>query len=370
MTPRALLLNCFRAALAAVDGRRAVQREFSLRPLRGDWHLVAIGNAAGAMAPHGHVPPGFDAAAHRLAVHYAAHPVPDASSLAAGAAAMDYVARLPKDAQILCLVSGGASSLVESLAPGVGLDDLQALNHWALQAGASIVEINAARRKLSRLKGGGLARLGGERRMHALMISDVPGDDPRVIGSGLLHGAGASSADAIPDVPVRVVASIGVACRAAAAAARAAGFKSRVVRARLAGDAEEMGMKIVRSLARQPGGVLQVRGGETTVRLPPATGRGGRNQHLALAAAIEMERRDLQGAHLLAAGTDGIDGATDDAGAIVDAYTCVRIRDAGYDLRESLERADSGTVLEAAGDLLHIGPTGTNVGDLVLALGS
>jgi hydroxypyruvate reductase len=114
--------------------------------------------------------------------------------------------------------------------------------------------------------------------------------------------------------------------------------------------------------------VLQVRGGESTVRLPGQPGRGGRNQHLALAAALEFERRQLTQTYLLAAGTDGIDGSSDDAGALVDAATCLRARDAGCDPYQSLARADSGTVLEAAGDLLHTGPTATNVGDLVLAL--
>jgi hydroxypyruvate reductase len=113
---------------------------------------------------------------------------------------------------------------------------------------------------------------------------------------------------------------------------------------------------------------MQVRGGESTVRLPEHPERGGRNQHLALAAAIEFERLQLQGAYLLAAGTDGIDGASDDAGALVDAGTCLRARDAGCDAYQSLARADSGTLLDAAGDLLHTGPTGTNVGDLVLTL--
>ena len=97
-------------------------------------------------------------------------------------------------------------------------------------------------------------------------------------------------------------------------------------------------------------------------------GRGGRNQHLALAAALELERRGLHDAHLLAAGTDGIDGSSSDAGALVDVETCQRGRDAGCDPTDSLARADSGTFLEAAGDLLHTGPTLTNVGDLVLGL--
>jgi hydroxypyruvate reductase len=381
MTPRALLLESFAAALAAVDGRHAVDRALQRHPLLGAWHVLAIGKAAGAMAqgavaalgsrvvdglavlPAGYMPHGFDAATHGIDPVYSSHPLPDERSLEAGAKVMEYVARLPPDAALLCLISGGASSLVDALMPGKTLDDLQSLNRWALQSGAPIAEINAARRQHSRLKGGGLARLAGERRLQALMISDVPGDDPRVIGSGLLHGDATTR-----EVPVRIVASIAHACRAAAAAARDRGLRTRIVRARLAGDAARFGTRIASSLARQPPGVLQVRGGESTVRLPENPGRGGRNQHLALAAALEFERLQLQGAYLLAAGTDGIDGASDDAGALVDAGTCLRARDAGCDAYQSLARADSGTLLDAAGDLLHTGPTATNVGDLVLTL--
>ncbi|MEY2920307.1 MAG: hypothetical protein RL261_1612, partial [Pseudomonadota bacterium] len=279
MTTRKILLTCLRAALVAVDGRRAVHQELIRRPLRGHWHLVAIGKAAAAMAqgavdalgsqvaggvivvPVEHVPPGFDPAAHGLVVRYGSHPLPDEASLAAGAAVADFVSALAADAQVLFLVSGGASSLVEWLVPGVDLDDLQALNHWALQSGAPIAQINATRRRISRLKGGGLARIAQGRRTHALMISDVPGDDPRVIGSGLLHafqaepaneaGAAALSPElralldrvdarptpysSVPDVPVRIVASLGSACRAAAVAARAQGIEARIVRARIEG---------------------------------------------------------------------------------------------------------------------------------------
>ncbi len=310
------------------------------------------------VAPLDHVPPGFDPAAHGLAVHYGSHPLPDQASLDAGAAVVDFVARLAADAQVLFLVSGGASSLVEWLHPGVSLGDLQALNRWALQSGASIVQVNAARRRISRLKGGGLARIANGRRALALMISDVPGDDPRVIGSGLLHespsvpvdenvatalppalrglldraGSRPQRPDDVPDVPFRIVASLGSACRAAAAAARAQGLKSRVVRARIDGDAARTRRPLrcgARATAcrRRAGPRWRIDGA-----LAGAPGRGGRNQHLALAAALELERRGLHDVGLLAVGTDGIDGASSDAGALVDAETCQRGRDAGYDL--------------------------------------
>ncbi|MGB7739660.1 MAG: DUF4147 domain-containing protein [Steroidobacteraceae bacterium] len=412
MTPRNILLDCYRAALVAVDGRRAVQQELTRRPLHGPWHVVAVGKAAAAMAqgavaaldsqvaggvivvPVEHVPTGFNPATHGLHVTYGSHPLPDEASLAAGQMVAEFVSGLDAEAQVLFLVSGGASSLVDWLVPGASLIDLQALNRWALRSGASIAQVNATRRRISRLKGGGLARIADGRRTQALMISDVPGDDPRIIGSGLLHAFPDEHSDVpgtaalppelrdlldrlhksprtitrVPDVPVRIVASLRSACRAAAAAARALGLKASVVRARIDGDAAGHGVRFVASLARQPSGIVQVRGGESTVRLPAQPGRGGRNQHLALAAALELERRGLHDASLLAAGTDGIDGASSDAGALVDDETCQRGRDAGCDPVISLARADSGTFLEAAGDLLHTGPTLTNVGDLVLGL--
>ena len=316
MTSRKILLTCFRAALDAVDGRRAVHQELTRRPLHGQWRLVAVGKAAAAMAqgavdalgsqiaggvivvPVDHVPSGFDPAAHGLVVRYGSHPMPDDASLAAGEAVVDFVsAPADADAQVLFLVSGGASSLVEWLVPGASLDDLQALNRWALQSGAPIAQVNATRRRISRLKGGGLARIAQGRRTQALMISDVPGDDPRVIGSGLLHAFADEPADepcvaalppaldellnridarpttsaSVPDVPVRIVASLRSACRAAAAAARAQGLRSRVVRERIEGDAAELGVRYIAALARQPEGIVQVRGGEVDGALAGAT---------------------------------------------------------------------------------------------------
>ncbi len=359
--------------------------------------VAALGSqiAGGVIVvPVDHVPTGFNPAAHGLRVTYGSHPLPDEASLVAGQDVADFVTALDARAQVLFLVSGGASSLVDWLIPEATLADLQALNRWALQSGAAIAQVNALRRRISRLKGGGLARIALDRRTHALMISDVPGDDPRIIGSGLLHASPDEPAGElgpaelppalrdfldrlhlrprthadVPEVPVRIVASAGSACRAAAAAARAHGLQVRLVRTRIDGDAARLGVRFAASLARQPAGVVQIRRGESTVNLPAQPGRGGRNQHLALAAALELERRGLQDAHLLAAGTDGIDGSSNDAGALVDVETCQRGRDAGCDPTVSLARADSGTFLEAAGDLLHTGPTLTNVGDLVLGL--
>ena len=409
-SPRDLLLTCFRAALDAVDARRCVATSLRERPLAGDWHVVAVGKAAGAMAcgaldalgarviggrvivPAGHLPPGFPRDTTALRVLESAHPVPDERSLAAGEELIDYVTGLPRSAQVLCLVSGGASSLVEAPLPGVGLADLQRFNRWALGAGVPIGTVNALRRRLSRLKGGGLAALIGERRAVALLISDVPGDDPHIIGSGLLH-AGPDERDvsgnqaALPDdiagickradavrpvaargrrIPVRMVATLRQACAAGAAAARAQGSAAKIARIRFAGDAAGLGVRFARNVLRAPAGTVHIWGGESTVRLPDRPGRGGRNQHLALSAALTLEHAG--DGWLLAAGTDGIDGASDDAGALVDAWTCQRGRDGGFDPHVSLAAADSGSFLDASGDLVYTGATLTNVGDLVLGL--
>ena len=378
--PGPLLLQCLGAALAAVEGRACVAGDLARRSLRGSWRLVAVGKAAGSMTQGalevlaerveaavvvtkpGHCPAAVANDA-RVRLIESAHPVPDERSLAAGQAVADFVTGAPGTAQLLFLVSGGASSLVELLAGGVTLEELQTVNALALGSGIGIGETNARRRALSRLKGGGLAALAGRRRSLALMISDVPGDDPCVIGSGLLHGPRAVTA---PAVPHRVVANVRKACRAAAGHGAARGLEVRLSPGRFRGDAAILGARFARATHAATAGTLLVWGGESTVRLPPSPGVGGRNQHLALAAAVALSgRSDVA---LLAAGTDGVDGFTDDAGGLVDGGTCERGADAGLDARDCLARADSAAFLEASGDLVHTGPTLTNVGDLVLGL--
>lgn len=378
---RALLLDCFSAALRAVEGRSLVRAALAGRTggLPADASRVvalAVGKAASRMAlgasdalgprmaralvitKGGHV----DEALRRLAgvtVIESGHPVPDQRSLDAGAQLLAWVEALTHGEWPLFLVSGGASSLVEVLHGSLTLDELAATNRRLLAEGAGIEAINAQRRTLSRIKGGALVERLQRRAGCALFISDVPGDDPAVIGSGI---AGPADGDRLHRA---VIASIDDAMAAAAAAARAAGLRVHVDEGRFDGDAARLGAAFAEIIATQAADVF-VWGGESTVRLPPAPGRGGRNQQLALAAARALDGR--RGLTLLAAGTDGTDGPTDDAGAIVDGATWLRIRDAGLDGDDCLARADAGTALEAAGDLLHTGATGTNVGDLVIGL--
>ena len=188
------------------------------------------------------------------------------------------------------------------------------------------------------------------------MISDVPRDDPSVLASGLL---------AAPGLEPRLVGSLEDALDAVARSAAARGLKAVRGSLRLAGDAEAAALRVCHELAVGAADLV-IHGGETVVRLPERPGRGGRCQHLAVAAAraIAGHAEFL----LLAAGTDGRDGASEDAGAIIDGGTEERARDAGIDTAAALAAADSGMLLEATGDLIHTGPTGTNVGDVVLGL--
>ena len=397
---RALLLAVYRTALAAVEGRRCVSAGLAQRPLPGPVYAVALGKAAASMldgaldalgdqlrrallvTKRGHAPARVDP---RIEVQEAGHPIPDAASLAAGQRLLDFLATVPVDAGWLFLISGGASSLVEVLPDGVELPEVQRLNAWLLASGLPIEQINLVRQAVSRIKGGRLLNHLSAGTVHALFISDVPGDDPSIIGSGLLHRS--SSATAMPQLPsefaamsnsqaavaplaashveTQIVANLDQALAAAQQAAAREGLPVHLHPVRLSGDATEVGRRLARELLDGMPGV-HLWGGETTVALPERPGQGGRCQQLALAAAEILDGyTDIV---LLAAGTDGNDGPGESAGACIDAETVLRGRHAGLDSRRALADADAGRFLEAAGDLIETGPTGTNVTDLVLAL--
>lgn len=395
---RALLLDLFRRGLAAVDGRNAVRGWLRQHPAEGGFHLVALGKAADAMAAGA-----LDAAGdslrsglvvtrygHRQATSNrdprvlmleSGHPLPDERSLAAGNALQLFLREAPADARFLFLISGGTSSVVEAPAPGVDLETLREFNRWLLGSGLPIADVNRVRSALSLIKGGRLAlELKGRPALHLLM-SDVPGDVVSEIGSGLLLPSAprplprlperfaslpfqTDSVPSVPEVDTHLIASNGVARVAVAAAAHAAGKVAHDHGSFPATEAAACGKAIAGFLKTAPAGI-HIWGGETTVELPLNPGQGGRNQHLALAVLHALAGRD--DIALLSAGTDGNDGVTDDAGALVDGASLERGEDAGYDAADCLKRADSGSFLEASGDLLHTGPTGTNVMDLVIA---
>ncbi len=404
--PRRLLLDGLRAALDATGGRESVRRRLAGERDFAPRFAFAVGKAAPAMmagafdalgpgieralviTKHGHAgeapDPGWP-----VEVVESSHPVPDGSCLAAGRALVGFVDAVPAGADVLALVSGGASALVEVLPEGFDAPDLARVNEYLLAAGHPIGAVNRVRKRISRIKGGRLARRLAARRTLNLAISDVPGDDPKVIGSGLLvahsgedlaiDGLGLppwlvemgrrapplSGADATGRVRTEIVARPAAARAAAAAAFRAAGVGVVEHPDLLEGDALDAGRRVGREIA---GGkpAAHVWASETTVVLPPDPGRGGRCQSLALAAALEIRGR--AGAFVLAAGTDGTDGPGEDAGAVVDGGTVARGIAAGPDPGRCLRGADAGTFLEASGDLVRTGPTGTNVMDLVVAL--
>ena len=370
---RALLLDLFRIAVASVDGRRRVRAALAGSRDGGPVSAFAVGKAAASMMlgardalgtrlERGLVVAPEDAVTAELRGQggmrclEGGHPRPDARSLAAGEALLEFAAATPAGGRVLLLVSGGASALLEIPAPGVGLAELSALYDRALAGRFDIERLNRERVALSRVKGGRLPGLFAGARVEALMISDVPRDDPAVLASGLL---------AAPGLEPLLVGSLDDALDAIARAAAAHGLRSARGSMRLAGDAESAALRVCHELAVGDADLV-IHGGETVVRLPERAGRGGRCQHLAVAAARAIAGHpDFL---LLAAGTDGRDGASDDAGAIVDGATDERARDAGLDPAVALAGADSGALLEATGDLVHTGPTGTNVGDVVLGL--
>jgi len=394
---RALLLALYQTALRAVDGEAAMARAARDR-VRGDTAVIAIGKAALPMLAGARAVLGAqcvrafavtsDAAAAVDAdpptqICVGDHPVPGPRSLAAGEALDQFLAALPADLPVWVLVSGGASSLVEQPLPGVTLADVQALTEWALARDVPIATLNGLRRRLSALKDGRLAARLAHRPAQAFVLSDVPGDDPSVVGSGLVAmspGAETPLPADLPDalrrcferidaprgatLPTVLVGSLAQALAAVDTEARAEGYTVEHWPTRVEGLAVAAGRDLAAWLAHGTADLL-VAGGETTVQLPPRPGVGGRCQQLALSAALAVAGRP--GVALLAAGTDGIDGASTDAGALIDGGTVARAAADGFDAAASLAAANAGPCLAASGDLVYTGPTATNVGDIVLA---
>lgn len=404
--PRRLLFDGYRAALDAVGGRESVRRRLAVEKVLAPRFAFAVGKAAAYM-----VAGAFDVLGERIEhalvvtkrghagdvldpgwpvdVVESSHPVPDETCLAAGRVLVGFIDAIPADADVLALVSGGASALVEILPDGFDAFDLARVNEYLLAEGHPIGAVNRVRKRISRIKGGRLAQRIAPRRALNLAISDVPGDDPKVIGSGLLVAHSSKDvalgdlvlpawlaemglrappfpgSDVTDCIRTEVIARPADARAAAVAVCRSAGLEVVEHPELLEGDALEAGQRIGREIAGARPSV-HVWASETTVKLPPSPGRGGRCQSLALAAAIEI--RERAGAYVLAAGTDGTDGPGEDAGALVDAGTVARGIAAGVAPARSLHAADAGAFLQASGDLVYTGPTGTNVMDLVVAM--
>jgi hydroxypyruvate reductase len=291
-------------------------------------------------------------------VLFAAHPEPDSSSVQAARRSADYFSLFGSEDVILCLISGGTSSLLALPRQEITLDQKRRAVRGLMRSGASIVEVNRLRKSLSAVKGGKLGRRTSAR-LVTLVLSDVPGDRPSLVGSGpTVRGRRG-------DVTL-VVGSNRLGLEAAAREAHRRGLHTSVRRARLAGEAREQGARFARAARRLPPGHVLLAGGETTVTIRGGHGRGGRNLEFALAAARELD--SSAGVAILSAGSDGLDGSSRAAGAFADATTMARAKRLGLDPSEALGRHDTERFFDRLGDLLVTGPTGTNVCDWAFAI--
>ena len=303
--------------------------------------------------PRGHPAAGIP----KRDVVFAAHPEPDRTSVRAARAALRFFGSFGEGDVILCLVSGGASSLLCLTREGVSLAEKRRAVSALGASGASILAINRLRTSLSAIKGGGLGRA-TRARLVTFVLSDVPGDRAAVVGSGpTVRGRRGDL--------VRIVGSNRTGLDAAAREARLLGLRVRR-RGRLSGPARAAGERIAREAQGLPPGAVLLAGGETVVRLEGRCGRGGRCLELALAAAPGLGAGEDLG--LLAAGSDGRDGSSTGAGAFVDGGTLARAGRLRLDAEDALGRHDTHRFFSKLGDLLVTGPTGTNVGDWVFAL--
>ena len=421
------LQEILEAGLTAADPQRAVRRALELEdsailaaekrfePRRV--FVLAAGKAAGAMAQAAEellgekvsgglvvTKDGHDPGPEGFETVFASHPEPDERSVEAARRVQELAESLGEEDLLLALISGGASALLADPAPPIELADLKKLTGNLLRSGANIGEINTVRKHVSVLKGGGLVRLAHPAPTIALLLSDVVGDEPSSIASGLtapdpttlentwrvLERYGIDPPESIvahlqdvqetpaSDDPIfenTVNCICGGGRHAAEAAAKKAGelgYAPLLLTATLTGDAlgaASMYAAIVREVlasgnpASAPCAIVS--GGEATVTVRGG-GTGGPNQEFVLALAVELD--GIEGWAAFSADTDGNDGSTDAAGGIVDGKTAQRIRDAGMDPEEALADNDSYAALEVGGALLVTGPTGTNVNDVRVAL--
>ena len=410
------LNRIFMAAVASADPAKALQHHLPSPP-KGRCVVVGAGKASAAMAaaleaawPHvdlsgvvvtryGHAVP-----TARIEIIEASHPVPDDKSAEAAKRILAAVEGLTADDMVIALISGGGSALMVAPAEGMTLADKMAVNRALLASGATISEMNAVRKHLSRIKGGRLALAAKPARVVSLLISDVPGDDPSEIASGptvadpsdiesvreivsryaldlpenvrkvLEKGEETPKAGDIEE-DIRLIAAPSLALQAAADEAVKLGLTPLIRGDSLEGESKDVGAVmagIALSASRKglpvKGPAVLLSGGETTVTLNRGVGgkgpagKGGRNTEFLLSLALTLKGAD--GIWAIAGDSDGIDGVEDAAGAVVTPDTLARMREAGVDPRQSLVGHDSYTAFRAAGDLVVTGPTLTNVNDI------
>ena len=386
---RADRLEAARRVIVIALGKAACAMTRAALPLIGPklHRAIAVTNAENAVAVEG------------VQVITGGHPLPDQGSLDAGCAVESLARSAQESDLVLVLVSGGGSALLCAPVTGLSLSDKAALNDALIRSGADIREINAVRQHLSRLKGGRLAQLASRAEILALIVSDVPGDDVRLVASGptaplyasvsyahsvlskyrvdspfkeaLLSPDECFSEEMFDRIENVVVGSNRISVESVGAKARQCGI--RVIKAAdwLSGNVRDAACTlhgIALEHAPDPGPVAVIAGGETTVEVS-GTGKGGRNQELALRFALANEEKAIRRDWVfLSGGTDGRDGPTDAAGAIVDAGSTSRMRNFGPEPAVLLGKNDSYAALARSGDLLMTGATGTNVADLQILL--
>ena len=408
---RAFLAELFEVAVAAAHPGRLMAAHLP-EPPRGRTVVVGAGKASGAMAAafekewmargNGQLSglvvtsDGNAVRTASIEVAEARHPVPDGRSVAAAERMLELVSGLTSDDLVVALISGGASSLLALPAPGLTLEDKQAVNRALLASGAPIEEMNCVRKHLSAVKGGRLAAAAAPARVVSLVLSDIPGDNPALVGSGptipdattvddarriiaryrldlpervlaALSPAPAPAASTFSNNEIRLIGAAQMSLDAAAALARRKGVAAHILSDAFASEARDLGhahaaMALQIITRNQPftAPCLLLSGGETTVTLRHK-GRGGRNSEFLLAFARHIA--GSPGIVALVADTDGIDGSEQNAGAIADGTSLERMRAAGIDPVAALDGNDSYGAFAAVGDLLVTGPTGTNVND-------
>ena len=410
---REVLRKLFDTAVASADPSRVLLGSLPSKPTSGRCIVVGGGKSAAIMAAaledawadvelegtvvtrHGHAVP-----TRRIEVIEASHPIPDTNSEKGARCLLDRVRGLKANDLVIALMSGGASALLAAPAPGLTLADKQEVNRALLECGATIVEMNVVRKHLSAIKGGRLAMAAAPAKIVTLAISDVPGDDPAVIGSGptvpdpstltearaLIARYGITLPPAVaahlardqnetpklgtsPEVDFRMIATPMMALRAAAETAQTFGLTPLILGDALEGEAREVGVLMagiargIRSYGhpvRAPAVLLS--GGETTVTLRErSTGRGGRNTEFLLGLAVALD--GTPGVWAVAGDTDGVDGVEDVAGAVITPDTLARARSRALDPRAVLAGHDSHSLFRIIEDQIVTGPTLTNVND-------
>jgi len=410
--PRQFLIDLYSGAVSAVSAAKCLPSFLPQPPVGGRTLVIGAGKGAAAMAKavedhwqgelSGLVVTRYDHGAEckKIEVVEAAHPVPDEAGRAAAGRIMQMVQGLTEKDLVLCLISGGGSALLALPAPGITLEQKQAINRALLRSGATISEMNCVRKHLSAIKGGRLGLACSPARVVTLLISDVPGDDPGVIASGPTLPDPTTCADSlailkkydieIPDNILQhlesgdgetpkpgdarftghnhhVIATAQEALEAAAEMARKAGITPHILSDGIEGEARDIGLMhaaLARQIAtrNQPftAPCVLISGGETTVTVR-GKGRGGRNAEFLLSFATAMEGNPK--VHAIACDTDGIDGSEDNSGAVYGPDSVARAEDLGLRAIAMLDNNDGYGFFNALGDLVVTGPTRTNVND-------